>query len=91
MSDTSARNVLPASSCDHSPVRAHGSPEPTAAIKSAARSAVGRLSLPDAIRIFRNEMVDSALNNEQGSRRAAARVLGVTRPAVQHVLRHLKS
>ena len=67
------------------------SPDPLAAIKAAARTALGRLSLTDAIRTFRNEMVDSALDQGSGSRRAAARMLGVTRPAVQHILRQHKS
>jgi predicted transcriptional regulator len=50
---------------------------------------VGRLSLTDAIQAFRNSMVESALFRQNGSRRAAARLLGVTRPAVQRVLRLL--
>lgn len=58
-----------------------------AAIKTAARAALGRLSLRDAIKVFRDEMVNAALRL-RGSRRAAAKTLGVTRPAVQHILRH---
>lgn len=61
-----------------------------AQIRAAARRALGSVQLADAIRIFRTEMVDFALVQSSGSRRAAAKALGVTRPAVQHLLRHSK-
>jgi transcriptional regulator with GAF, ATPase, and Fis domain len=60
-----------------------------AAIKGAALSTVGSLDLIEAIRAFRREMVECALRQGNGSRRAAARLLGVTRPAIQSVLRRL--
>lgn len=63
-------------------------PDPSLlAIEAAARSAVGRLGLTEAIQLFRVFMVETALKRKEGSRRAAARVLGITRPAVQHILR----
>ena len=58
-----------------------------ATIRTAAESVVGRLSLNDALTLFRNTMVDLALVRKNGSRRAAAKLLRVTRPAVQHILR----
>ena len=58
-----------------------------AAIRTAAEGVVGRLSLNDALTLFRNTMVDVALVRGNGSRRAAAKLLRVTRPAVQYVLR----
>jgi len=58
-----------------------------AAIKGAAHSTVGSLNLIEAIRTFRQEMVECALRQGNGSRRAAARLLGVTRPEIQSVLR----
>lgn len=61
---------------------------PSSAIRAAAERVVGRLSLNDAMTQFRNTMVDLALNRGNGSRRAAAKILGVTRPAVQYILRH---
>ena len=61
-------------------------PVPEAAIRAAASGAVGHLSLRDAVRIFRDEMVRVAFRL-RGSRRGAAKMLSVTRPAVQHVLR----
>lgn len=57
------------------------------AIQVAALSAVGKLGLIEAIRALRKEMVECALRQGNGSRRAAARLLGVTRPAIQSVLR----
>jgi DNA-binding NtrC family response regulator len=61
--------------------------EARAAIQAAAANAIGSLSLVEAIRVFRNELVDCAIRQSNGSRRAAARILGVTRPAIQNVLR----
>lgn len=58
-----------------------------AAIRTAVGGVVGRLSLNDAMTLFRNTMVDLALVRGNGSRRAAAKLLRVTRPAVQYVLR----
>jgi len=58
-----------------------------AAIRNAAVSAVGTLNLVDAIRLFRSQMIDLALRQQSGSRRAAAGVLGVTRSAIQNTLR----
>lgn len=57
------------------------------AIHAAVETVVGRMSLGDALALFRSAMVDLALARQQGSRRAAAKMLGVTRPAVQHILR----
>lgn len=68
--------------------RSSGSEEGArAAIRNAAVSAVGTLNLIDAIRLFRSQMVDLALRQQSGSRRAAAGLLGVTRPAIQNILR----
>jgi len=61
------------------------------AIQAAAETVVGRMSLGEALALFRKTMVDLALAKQQGSRRAAAKILGVTRPAVQHILRLSKN
>jgi hypothetical protein len=48
---------------------------------------LGRMSLRDAQRLVRAVMLEGALSASNGSRRSAARMLGVTRPAVQRMLR----
>lgn len=51
------------------------------------RSLVGRVGIKDAQDWLRQTMLHQALEAAQGSRRAAARLLGVTRPAIQRMLR----
>jgi len=52
------------------------------------RQAVGTLPLRDALSLVRMQMVQEALKTTR-SKSGAARQLGVTRPAIQHVLRGL--
>jgi hypothetical protein len=52
-----------------------------------ARMLVGRIGLREGQRELRHAMVAHALRLCEGSRKAAARLLGVTRPAIQRVLR----
>lgn len=54
---------------------------------SLARALVGRMGLKEAQRELRVLMVSHALRLCRGSRRSAARLLAVTRPAIQRVLR----
>jgi hypothetical protein len=56
-------------------------------IKCAARAEVGRTSLRSAQQELRQTMLQEALVASKGSRRRAAKLLGVTRPAVQRMLR----
>lgn len=51
------------------------------------RSLVGRVGIKDAQEWLRQTMLRHALEASQGSRRQAARLLGVTRPAIQRMLR----
>lgn len=51
------------------------------------RSAVGRVPIKDVEATVRSTMVDEALARGKGSRRAAARVLGISRQLLQHILR----
>lgn len=51
------------------------------------RSLVGRVGIKDAQGWMRTTMLQHALDASHGSRRAAARLLGVTRPAIQRMLR----
>jgi hypothetical protein len=51
------------------------------------RHLVGRMTLREAQHWVRRTMLLQALLASNGSRRAAARILGVTRPAVQRMLR----
>jgi DNA-binding NtrC family response regulator len=51
------------------------------------RSAVGHLPIKDVEQLVRSTMVDEALARSGGSRRAAARVLAVSRQLLQHMLR----
>jgi DNA-binding NtrC family response regulator len=51
------------------------------------RSLVGRVGIKDAQDWLRQTMLHQALEAAQGSRRGAARLLGVTRPAIQRMLR----
>jgi transcriptional regulator with GAF, ATPase, and Fis domain len=61
--------------------------EARAAIRNAAVTAVGKVTLTDAVRLFRWHLVEVALHQENGSRRGAARTLGLTRQAIQNLLR----
>ena len=54
-----------------------------------AHALVGHVTLKDAVRTLRASMLTQALEMSSGSRRAAARVLGISRPAVQRMLREL--
>lgn len=58
-----------------------------APIRSLLRPLVGRFGLKDIQKYVREVLVREALLRTGGSRRSAARVLGVTRPAVQKFLR----
>jgi hypothetical protein len=55
-------------------------------LKRVIVSLVGRMPLKDVQRAVRGVMVLDALSRGNGSRRFAARTLGVTRPAVQQML-----
>lgn len=56
-------------------------------LRGIVRCLVGEVSLKDAQQRVRIAMLDEALQACHGSRRSAARLLGVTRPAVQRMLR----
>jgi DNA-binding NtrC family response regulator len=56
-------------------------------LETVVRFLVGRVGLRDAQSLLRRTMLQDALALSRGSRRAAARILGVTRPAVQRMLR----
>jgi DNA-binding NtrC family response regulator len=51
------------------------------------RGLVGRIGIREAQARLRKAMLEQALEGSNGSRRAAARLLGVTRPAIQRMLR----
>jgi two-component system response regulator RegA len=51
------------------------------------RSAVGLIPIQDVEEKVRATMVDEALARGKGSRRAAARALGISRQLLQHILR----
>lgn len=51
------------------------------------KSAVGRVPIKDVEATVRTTMVEEALGHGKGSRRAAARVLGISRQLLQHILR----
>jgi two-component system, response regulator RegA len=55
------------------------------------RDAVGKESLQEMEDRVRQTMVAEALKRAEGSRRGAARLLGVSRQALQHILRKLFS
>ena len=55
-------------------------------LRELCRRAVGRVGLRDALDLMRGHMLREAVGRT-GSKRAAARALGVTRPAVQQMLR----
>jgi hypothetical protein len=56
-------------------------------LEIAVRLLVGQVVLKDAQTLLRRAMLRRALAISNGSRRAAARILGVTRPAVQRMIR----
>jgi DNA-binding NtrC family response regulator len=56
-------------------------------LELSVRSLVGRVGIKDAQDWFRGTMLRQALEASHGSRRGAARLLGVTRPAIQRMLR----
>jgi len=60
-----------------------------APIRNLLRGYVGRFGLKDIQAYVRQAVVREALARTGGSRRSAARMLGVTRPAVQKFLREL--
>ena len=60
-------------------------------IRCAARGEVGRTSLRSAQQELRQTMLREALVASHGSRRLAAKLLGVTRPAVQRMVRESES
>jgi len=59
----------------------------TESLEADVRSLVGRVGMKDAQGWVRKTMLEHALDASHGSRRAAARLLGVTRPAIQRMLR----
>jgi DNA-binding NtrC family response regulator len=59
----------------------------TARLRRVARTLVGTMSLRDAQHEIRETMLREALVASAGSRRRAAKLRGVTRPAVQRMLR----
>lgn len=65
--------------------------QPFCWIAATARSLVGRVGLREAQHELRQVMVRHTLAVCEGSRRAAASILGVSRPAVQRVLREAES
>jgi DNA-binding NtrC family response regulator len=62
-------------------------PVSTDRFEADVRSLVGRVGIKDAQGWMRTTMLQHALDASRGSRRAAARLLGVTRPAIQRMLR----
>jgi DNA-binding NtrC family response regulator len=56
-------------------------------LERSVRSLVGRVGIKDAQEWLRKTMLRQALEASQGSRRGAARLLSVTRPAIQRMLR----
>jgi DNA-binding NtrC family response regulator len=56
-------------------------------LELSVRSLVGRVGIKDAQDWLRGTMLRQALEASHGSRRGAARLLGVTRPAIQRMLR----
>lgn len=58
-------------------------------VRQLLRPLVGRFGLKDIQAYIRRELVREALARAGGSRRSAARILGVTRPAVQKFLREV--
>lgn len=65
-------------------LKAHG---PSDELERSVRSLVGRVGIKDAQDWLRATMLRQALEASHGSRRGAARLLGVTRPAIQRMLR----
>lgn len=59
------------------------------ALIAQARASVGRLGIHEAEALLRRTMVEEALARSEGSRRSAARLLSVSRQALQHMLRRL--
>lgn len=57
-------------------------------LRSLGRRLVGRVPLRDAVQLLRHSMLVTALANN-GSKRSTARLLGVTRPAVQSMAKLL--
>jgi DNA-binding NtrC family response regulator len=62
-------------------------PPPSSVLAEGARFLVGRTGIRKAQADLRRLMLQQALVAASGSRRAAARLLGVTRAAVQHMLK----
>jgi DNA-binding NtrC family response regulator len=60
---------------------------PTSVLQEGACYLVGRIGIRKAQSALRRLMLQQALDASNGSRRAAARILGVTRAAVQHMLK----
>jgi len=58
-----------------------------ASLESVARVLLGRMTMKEALHALRASMLGHALRECGGSRRSAARLLGVSRPAVQRMLR----
>jgi DNA-binding NtrC family response regulator len=56
-------------------------------LENCVRSLVGRVGIKDAQGWVRSTMLQHALDASHGSRRRAARLLGVTRPAIQRMLK----
>jgi two-component system response regulator RegA len=54
-----------------------------------ARASVGQIGIFEAEELLRRTMVDEALDRADGSRRGAARLLCISRQALQHMLRRL--
>jgi DNA-binding NtrC family response regulator len=62
-------------------------PATSSVLEEGARFLVGRIGISKAQADLRRLMLQRALDATSGSRRAAARMLGVTRAAVQHMLK----
>ena len=56
-------------------------------LEDGIRSLVGRVGMKEVLSWLRSTMLREALTASKGSRRATARMLGVTRPAIQRMLR----
>jgi len=78
---------LPWPSCAETVLHCLEPPDASSILDQGARLLVGRLGIRDAQDALRRGMLQQALKASNGSRRAAARILGVTRPAVQRMLR----
>ena len=82
-----AAGIPPAPEAPGTPIRVE---ESEALCRTFARAMVGRLGLKEAQGMLRDEMYAEALARSGGSRRGAARVLGINRRCVQRLAAELE-